>query len=85
MLVEDGIHGIHNRNAYVQALIGMMYAVRAIIALGHHLHLELCGFDGVAHAYHLSELAVTAELGVGRNENIAQISAGIDEIGRAHV
>ena len=78
MLVEDGVHCIYDRQVDAELLVSLVDAVGAVVSFGYHLHLQLGGFDGVTHAYHLPELAVTAELGVGGNQYVAQVAAGID-------
>ena len=78
MLVQDGVHCLNDGDIHVQLLIGVVDAVCAVVTLGYHLHLQLCGFDGVTHSDHLPELTVTTELRVRCNEHITQISAGTD-------
>ena len=55
-----------------------MDGIGAVVSFSHHLHLHLGGLDGIAHTNHLTELAVTGEVGVRRYQYIAQIPAGID-------
>ena len=55
-----------------------MDGFRAIITLGYHLHLHLRGLDRIAESEHLTELTVTAELRITRDEDVAQITRSRD-------
>ena len=58
-LVEDVVDGIEDGHVDMTVAIDLLHTLRAEVALGNHLHLDLSGFDTVAFADHRSEGAVT--------------------------
>ena len=58
--------------------VDLLHAFRSEVAFGNHLHLYLCALHGVALAYHGSEGAVAAEVGISRYEQVAQIYRVVD-------
>ena len=76
--VEDVIDGIENGHVDAVVAVDFLHTFGAVVAFGNHFHLELCGLDGVALSNHRTEHAVAAEVGIHRDEQVAQIDAVAD-------
>ena len=63
----------------MEALVDVLHTFGAVIPLGYHFHFYLCAFHAVTLAYHGTEHPVTAEVGISRDEKVAQIDR-IDDI-----
>ena len=72
--VQNVIDGIHNRHIHVEVLVHFFDTLRAVVAFRNHFHFYLCALHRVALADHRTEHAVTAEVGVGGYEQVAQVS-----------
>ena len=59
--------------------VDFLHTLGAEIALGNHLHLNLCGLHAVAFANHGTEGAVAREVRIAGDEQVAQVAA-IDDV-----
>ena len=62
----------------MQVSVHFLDTFGAVITFGNHFHFYLCAFHGVAFTNHGTEHTVTAEIGVCRYEQVAQISRIVD-------
>ena len=62
----------------MQMLVQLLDALGAVVTFRNHFHFYLRTLHGVAFANHGAEHAVTAEVGVGGHEQVAQISRVVD-------
>ena len=57
----------------MEALVDVLHTFGAVIPFGYHFHFYLCAFHAVTLAYHGTEHPVAAEVGISRDEKVAQI------------
>ena len=62
----------------MQVTVHFLDTFSTIVAFGNHFHFYLCAFHGVAFTDHGTEHTVTAEIGVGCYEQVAQVSRIVD-------
>ena len=62
----------------MQVSVHLLDTLRAVVAFRNHFHFNLCALYRVTLANHGAEHAVTAEVGVGRYEQVAQIGRVVD-------
>ena len=63
----------------MEAFVDVLHAFGAVISFGYHFHFYLRAFHTVTLAYHGAEHPVAAEVGISRDEEVAQIDR-IDDI-----
>jgi len=86
-LVEDVVDGVEDGHVDMAVAVDFLHALGAEVALGYHLHLDLCALDGVALANHGAEGAVAREVAVAGDEQVAHVDAvsnvalhGVDDL-----
>ena len=62
----------------MQVLVELLDTFGTIVAFGNHLHFNLGALDRIPLSNHGTEHTVTAEIGIGGNQQVAQISRILD-------
>ena len=77
-LVQYIIYGIEDGHVDMHVAVDLLHTLRTEVALGNHLHLNLCRFHAVALTNHGTEGAVTREVAVASYEEVAHINRVVD-------
>ena len=72
-LIENVVNRVEYRHVHVVVTIDFLDTLCAVVSFGNHLHFELGGLDGITLSNHGAEHAVSGEVGIHGNEQVAQI------------